>query len=196
VLWGTNPLLKQEKSMKLEVRRIPEEGITLSYQKDAGEFDSLRELAQDAEIQFIAPLDIVLDVHPERDFVGVKGRLETTVRLNCSRCLESFDMPVRQRFTLRYSHNIPVDLHPSDAGGIELTAENIGLIFYGEGTIDFRAAIQEQVVLAIPYKALCSEGCKGLCPGCGADLNNENCRCRSAQTVGPFSVLKNLKLSR
>lgn len=182
--------------MKLDVRRIPEEGITLTYQKDAGEFDSLRELVQEMKMQFMAPLDIVLDVQPERDFVRVKGQIETTLRLNCSRCLESFDMPVRQRFTLRYSHNIPADLHPTDAGGIELTAENIGLIFYSEGTIDFRAAVQEQVVLAIPYKPLCREACKGLCSGCGADLNREICRCRSDRSAGPFFVLRNLKLSR
>ena len=186
--------------MQLKVQRIPEEGITLACRRDADEFESLRELALESQVRFSAPLDIVLDVRAEPDVIHVQGSVATVMRLHCSRCLESFEVPVQQRFTLRYSHKIPTDLHRpgtggSGAAGIELTAEDIGLIYYKEDTIDFREAVQEQVVLAVPYKPLCRETCKGLCPGCGAVLNRENCRCRNVSTAGPFSVLQNLKLS-
>ena len=35
-------------------------------------------------------------------------------------------------------------------------------------------------ILDMDTKFLCSEDCKGLCPGCGADLNRESCRCKKA----------------
>jgi len=31
--------------------------------------------------------------------------------------------------------------------------------------------------LSIPMKLLCREDCQGICPGCGANLNQEACRC-------------------
>jgi uncharacterized protein len=33
-------------------------------------------------------------------------------------------------------------------------------------------------------KQLCKSDCKGICPGCGVDLNREKCRC-SGKTVDP-----------
>jgi uncharacterized protein len=187
--------------MKLKVQNIPEEGITLTYRKGADEFESLRQLMLDSQVQFSAPLDIVLDVRVEPDVIRVQGSVTAVMRLNCCRCLAPFEISIQQRFTLGYSQKIPTDLHRpgtggAGPGGIELTAEDIGLIYYQEDTIDFRDAVQEQVVLALPYKPLCSETCKGLCPGCGVDLNHENCRCRSAPEAGPFSVLKSLKLMK
>ncbi len=31
--------------------------------------------------------------------------------------------------------------------------------------------LREQVLLAVPLKAICREDCKGLCPHCGKNLN-------------------------
>jgi len=35
--------------------------------------------------------------------------------------------------------------------------------------------VQDTLVLAMPQKALCREDCKGLCPDCGVNLNDELC---------------------
>ena len=37
--------------------------------------------------------------------------------------------------------------------------------------------LAEQVNLALPMKVICRSDCRGLCPHCGANLNNEECRC-------------------
>ena len=37
--------------------------------------------------------------------------------------------------------------------------------------------LAEQVNLAIPMNIICRSDCRGLCPHCGANLNNEECRC-------------------
>jgi uncharacterized protein len=45
---------------------------------------------------------------------------------------------------------------------------------------------------------LCEEDCKGLCPTCGADLNEGPCACDSSDDIdpdNPFAVLRNLKFN-
>ncbi|MBO4633081.1 MAG: DUF177 domain-containing protein [Lentisphaeria bacterium] len=44
--------------------------------------------------------------------------------------------------------------------------------------VDITEDIREDILLAIPDRFKCSESCRGLCPGCGADLNEESCRCK------------------
>ncbi len=43
--------------------------------------------------------------------------------------------------------------------------------------IDLKPHLWEELVLAFPSKFLCSEDCRGICPGCGADLNAGPCAC-------------------
>jgi len=44
-------------------------------------------------------------------------------------------------------------------------------------TIDFTEAILAGTMLALPMKILCKDDCLGLCPTCGADLNEGICGC-------------------
>ncbi|MGH7532839.1 MAG: YceD family protein [Gemmatimonadales bacterium] len=43
--------------------------------------------------------------------------------------------------------------------------------------IDLRPVVREELLLAVPSFLLCREGCAGLCPKCGADLNQGPCGC-------------------
>ena len=47
--------------------------------------------------------------------------------------------------------------------------------------VDITDDIREDILLSIPDRFKCSEDCKGLCPGCGANLNDESCRCKKAR---------------
>jgi uncharacterized protein len=135
-----------------------------------------------------------MDIIPMRDFIQVKGIFTTTFLLICARCLASFEKFCEGHFTLNYSRKIPKELHHDDSEVIELTAEKIGMIYFAGEEIDFTDAIQEQVVLSIPFKALCKNECRGLCIKCGQDLNQDICQCDRQISDGPFAVLKNLNL--
>lgn len=52
---------------------------------------------------------------------------------------------------------------------------------YSRGELDLREAADEALALAMPRRILCKEDCSGLCPGCGADLNVQPCRCKSRE---------------
>ncbi|WP_054030790.1 YceD family protein [Desulfatitalea tepidiphila] len=177
--------------MKIEVQHIPSQGTRLSYLKPARAFPVIKEMEEHGECLFNTPIAIELDVLRERELIRVDGVVSATVRLACSRCLETYDHDLRHRFRLRFSRQIPTDVHSGGKDEVELTAEQIGLIFFREDTIELKDAIQEQIVLSIPYKPLCSESCKGLCPQCGADLNQGPCGCPAQRAGNPFEVLKN-----
>jgi uncharacterized protein len=182
--------------MKIEIHHIPSQGLDLDFERPAHHFIGLKELVQSGECEFQSPLAIHLEVLPVRDFFRVRGRIETTIRQACVRCLETFDSPLSCRFTLNYSKQIPQDVHQADTAGIELTAEQIGMIFIEGNEINFQDALQEQVILAIPFKPLCRTDCKGLCAQCGQDLNSGPCRCSHKPAEGPFAILKQLRLPK
>ena len=181
--------------MKIEIHHIPSEGLVLDAERPARHFSGLKAIMENGECEFVEPLDIHLEVVPWRDFIRVKGRIATTIRQACGRCLEVFESPLRSTFTLNYSGKIPKDVHKSDTDGIELTADQIGVVFFEGEEIDFTDAIQEQVILALPFKPICKPDCKGLCPKCGNDLNTDPCRCDQKVPDGPFAALKDLKLT-
>ena len=59
-------------------------------------------------------------------------------------------------------------------------------------TIDVDELLRTDIVLELPSKHLCSDDCKGLCPKCGANLNEKNCGC-SAKEIDPrLEALKQL----
>ena len=182
--------------MKIDVQHIPPQGMTLSYEKPAKAFAILKEMMERRECDVIDPISIELDLQPEKDTIRIRGRVATTLRLACSRCLVDFNSPLKNRFTLRYSRQIPQDVGSPDATDVELTAEQIGLLFFRGDEIDPTDAIAEQVILALPYKPLCDEACKGLCPHCGIDLNHRICRCSVEPVSSPFDVLKNFDLTQ
>ena len=59
--------------------------------------------------------------------------------------------------------------------------------------VDLAEVAREQVDLALPLRVLCRDDCRGLCPGCGADLNREACRCTSVGGDERFAGLARLK---
>ena len=47
----------------------------------------------------------------------------------------------------------------------------------GEDGIDLAPVVRDVVIAALPIRNLCRPDCKGLCPKCGADLNQADCGC-------------------
>ena len=44
--------------------------------------------------------------------------------------------------------------------------------------VDLGEEIRQEMILSNPAKVLCSKNCKGICPGCGMNLNKEKCKCK------------------
>jgi len=103
--------------------------------------------------------------------VVVEGQVEATIPQVCSRCLESLPVQVRAPIDLRF---LP---RPAIADTIELSSDDFETDFYADDQLDLGALVRTETTLALPMKALCQPGCRGLCPRCGANRNLEACAC-------------------
>ena len=109
--------------------------------------------------------------------IRVVGDFSTQLELRCARCLEPVLRQVTGDFDLIYR---PLG---ADAGVEEraLRGAEAEIGYYkGEGVL-LEDVLREQVLLAVPLKAVCDDACKGLCPRCGKNLNVEACTCQPVQ---------------
>ena len=60
----------------------------------------------------------------------------------------------------------------------EVENEDSDIVLLDGHEVDLGELVREAVVLDMDTKHLCSENCKGLCAGCGVNLNHEECRCK------------------
>ena len=131
---------------------------------------------RDDAYRVLAPVHLVMDVHKDRDTYRVTGRVQTRLELECGRCLEPFQVPVDSPFELRY---VPAAANAGE-NEREVEEDDLTTAFHKDEQLDLGELMHEQFVLALPMKPLCSEGCKGLCPQCGTNLNTASCDCSPA----------------
>jgi len=144
-----------------------------------------------SDIELKEEVQVLLNVVKFGDKVIVRGEASSEVSLACSRCLVNFSFPVKVDFDVEYVPErefTKIEEH-------ELTKGELDITFYRDDEIDIDELLREQILLAIPMKPLCSADCKGLCPSCGKNLNEDKCIC-SVEAIDPrLAVLKRLKES-
>ena len=125
-----------------------------------------------------------------------RGRIETSVHLPCSRCLEPFRLDLSLPFELVYRRVAGADqgrARNAPEGEMGDVAEDPGVSLLEVGGIDLGRLVEEQVYLALPLKPLCQTECRGLCPQCGAQWNRDKCDCKSDDVDPRWSALLELK---
>lgn len=96
----------------------------------------------------------------------LEARLDTVLSLVCDRCARPFE---REK-TVEYETLLALSLENGENDDIVLLDK--------DGTLELDDLMRETFLLEMDTKTLCSEDCRGICPGCGADLNTERCRCK------------------
>lgn len=118
----------------------------------------------------------------------VEGLLGGTLQVPCSRCLEPFSLSLASHVDVRL---LPAaQLEASDEH--EVRDDDLTIEFYRDETIDLAALVREQCYLALPMKPLCRPDCRGLCPQCGANLNQTTCSCDQTWVDPRLAALKAL----
>ena len=95
----------------------------------------------------------------------LEGTARSLLDLACDRCGKEF------------SREKVVELNSLVAQELE-DEENDEILLLDGTELDLDQVVREAFVLAMDTKNLCSDDCKGLCPKCGADLNQGPCSCR------------------
>jgi uncharacterized protein len=147
------------------------------------------QLPAEEDFRVAAPVSLTFDIFKDKQQFRLVGRVETTLELPCSRCLEPFTLPVEQTFDLRYQ---PHALNAGE-GEREIEEDDLTTAFYEDDEIDLGQLMREQFYLALPMKPLCADDCKGLCPVCGTNLNRGACGCKRGWDDPRMAALRELK---
>jgi uncharacterized protein len=178
--------------LQINIHKITNKGLLLEFQEKANDWSIIAGLLDNGILHFINPLKVYIRAIRIQDIIEIEGRMHNRVGLHCSRCLSPFTMPLSTEFELTYTKNLP-ERETHDKEEIELQAEEMRMIRLEGDTIDLRKAVQDQIVMSLPLQPLCSPDCRGLCPRCGTNLNEDDCGCDRTPEDNPFAVLKNLK---
>ena len=171
--------------------RLANAGDTVSYAGHLNE-DSY-ELG---EHEFSLPMGIDFDLVLTNAGEGilVTGMLRADAVGTCDRCLEDAHLSLNAEVDEYYLFEEPV-ISADDVDEADYVLVN------ADKTIDLAEALLPSLVMETPYVVLCKSDCKGLCPVCGCNLNEEDCghaaqieqkREEEKLASNPFAALKNL----
>ena len=93
--------------------------------------------------------------------MDIKAELDTL----CASCGRRIIVPLEVE-----THNLLVTHTETD--------DNDEYIIISNDEVDLDSVVTEAVTFNMDSRPLCKEDCKGICAVCGADLNNEACRCK------------------
>lgn len=148
--------------------------------------------------------------------VFVKGHFGASVTAPCKRCTTAVPVPLDIDFSLRMVPELPRreededdekapkgrrrSQKKEDDGQADVAAsfelDEIDAEPFDGKTIDLDPIVREQVLLALPVTVVCREDCKGLCPTCGQDLNEQDCGHGKVKDVDArLARLKDIKLN-
>ncbi|MGB9497145.1 MAG: YceD family protein [Dissulfuribacterales bacterium] len=164
------------------VEDIPEYGLHLIFEDMPGLLSGIE------ECRILGPVKGEVFLHRVDGDVHLKGKIAALIVLKCDRCLEEYNNKIDASFFYEF---VPGQLTDKE-NEVTLGSKDMEVSFYNGAKIQIGEIFREQILLQIPMRHVCSEDCKGICPGCGAELNREKCRCRKATLENPFSVLKKL----
>jgi uncharacterized protein len=120
---------------------------------------------------------------------SVDGGVEVTASVTaawsgrCRRCLRPVGGTLSPQVRELYRQRHPGE--PPDEETYPLVGE----------MLDLRPLVRDALLLDMPIAPLCGEGCRGLCPGCGGDLNEGDCSCPPAAPDPRWAVLDVLRPS-
>ena len=132
--------------MKIYVNRVPEEGLREHATYDPAAMDMDRE-----DIHLAEPFEVDAFITKVDEELVVRAEIHCPLRLDCARCLATFASTVTADAVFSYT------VHPSDV-------------------VDITDDVRQEIVLAYPMIPVCGPDCKGLCSGCGQNLNVSPCR--------------------
>jgi uncharacterized protein len=178
--------------MFIEIKELELHPVDFREEFSPDAIDLGEDVRQRTPLRAEGRADLVEERHGKHEVVQdirVRGKLDTELEVACARCLELVRLPVARSFDLLYR---PLG---TDAGHKELsvTVAEAEIGYYQGGGLLLEDTLREQVLLAIPLKAICREDCKGLCPHCGKNLNEGACACSDEVEDPRWAALKDIR---
>ncbi len=136
---------RQGREMKIQVNRVPPEGLRQHARYEPAELDMER-----LDIHLRDPFEVdAFILLADRELV-VNASIRCPLQLSCARCLEEFPSTLAANAVFSYK------VEPTDA-------------------VDITEDVRQEIMLAYPLIPVCQPACRGLCSTCGQNLNLASC---------------------
>jgi uncharacterized protein len=120
--------------------------------------------------------------------VRIQGRYTVEMAAECDRCLVRAAFPLDQALDLYYRSASVIAREEE----VEIGKEEVEIGFYEGAGLELEDILREQVLLTLPMQRVCSDLCKGICPACGGNRNETDCRCAREGVEERWSALRDL----
>lgn len=110
------------------------------------------------------PVVVTGDVRNTAGMLLLQFTAGTVLRSVCDRCLKRFDNPKSVRCEYMLAERVE--------------EESDEIVVLSDGAVDVGELARTAFILEMDAKTLCSEDCRGICPGCGVNLNQGSCTCK------------------
>lgn len=140
------------------------------------------------ELPLTGPVSVDLSVSATATGqVLARGSVRAEMKFECRRCLAEVIRELHENLTLIWA---PRDEFPGEE---EEGQGELRVLELGVGELDLGPAVREELILATPKFVECREDCRGLCPRCGIDRNEESCDCTLEEPDPRWDALRALK---
>ncbi len=135
--------------LKFPVKDITSAGLNVKKEVPASEIG-----LEDGDVDLRSPLSVEASLTRAGNTIMADALVSAQYGYQCARCLADFQRSKSREYHFDYEISSPMDI------------------------IDIGEDIRQEMILAIPQRVLCSKDCKGICTGCGVNLNIEKCKCK------------------
>ncbi len=170
--------------MRVNIDEIKGAGLERSWDVTREQLD---EVVRDDRAGYRAAAAARVSARLDKLARRVRLRAATRAELTCpcGRCLAPVTVAVPVEFELSLVPAEEVspsgekerrDREEGPVGG-SFRAEDADEERYHGKIIDLDPILREQILLSLPAYPVCRDGCRGLCPACGQNLNERECGC-------------------
>jgi uncharacterized protein len=145
-----------------EVIGVPGHSQSFDYSPD------LSPTLDEAYISLTEPPRAYGSVRNDAGALSLQVTVDAQYLAVCARCLDEFPSELHFETNARLTES---ELAQDDP-------ELCDLYYIGDGHLDLDEVIVTELILNALPNPICSETCRGLCPGCGANLNEGDCACK------------------
>ena len=170
--------------MKVDLLSLTDEPQAFSFSIDKDDIDL------DTEgIKVAGDVEMVGEVSRNAAKTDVRGSVKVPLEIDCTRCLT----PIRRELDVVFEIDFVGREFLPETKETHLESNDLDTDVLESDQIDLKEIAREQILLNLPETTLCRDECKGICPSCGKDLNEGECRCGEDDIDPRWAALKNLK---
>ena len=139
-------------------------------------------------IKEIQRAEILLAIQKAGEEFFCQGQVHATVTLECARCLRHYTAELRNTADFVICSEVLAAERAQE--GID--DEDYVYLRGMDLRVDITEPVRQAVELAVPMMPLCTADCRGICPRCGANRNEQPCDCETKETDPRWDGLRGL----